>query len=354
MEKSSKIFWVISIIITQQLAFLANASHPRKRIVAALYVFGDSTVDAGNNNNLNTLAKANAFPYGIDFNNCSTGRFSNGKTLADLIAIRLSLPMPPPYLGVPKSKRHQVIRGINYASGSCGILNSTRTGDCLSLDKQIEYFTSTVVNDLPRSIHSKTKLRHYLANSLYLLSIGSNDYMLNYFKYPNGTNNNLNPEKYADYLLEQLASRIKRIYDLGARKFVVSRIGEIGCTPTCVIRTPYSQKCNEDINQKVKHYSEKLPVKLQELQTQLSHSHFINLDNYNFSQKIRNSPEKFGFKYIFDSCVQRRKPCANRNEYYFFDFAHPTEATNKIYANECFSGTQLCLPYNILKLIHGN
>ncbi|QCD89213.1 hypothetical protein DEO72_LG4g153 [Vigna unguiculata] len=215
MEKSLKILWVFSIIITQQLAFLANASHSRKRIVPALYVFGDSTVDAGNNNNLNTLAKANAFPYGIDFNNCSTGRFSNGKTFADLIAIRLGLPMPPPYLGVPKFERHKVITGLNYASGSCGILNSTRAGDCLSLDKQIEYFTSTMTNDLPRSIHIKTKLRHYLANSIYLLSIGSNDYMLNYLKYPNGTNNNLNPEKYAEYLLEQLASRIKIVQIYG-------------------------------------------------------------------------------------------------------------------------------------------
>jgi len=85
MVKSLKIMWVISIMITQQLAFLVDASHYRNRIVPALYVFGDSTVDAGNNNNLNTLAKANLFPYGIDFNNCSTGRFSNGKTFADLI-----------------------------------------------------------------------------------------------------------------------------------------------------------------------------------------------------------------------------------------------------------------------------
>jgi len=81
---------------------------------------------------------------------------------------------------------------------------------------------------------------------------------------------------------------------LGARKFVVSRIGQIGCTSAFVIRTPYSQKCNEDINQKVKHYSDKLPGKLQELQTQLSNSLFINMDNYNFSEKIRNSPENFG------------------------------------------------------------
>jgi len=85
MEKSMKNLWVISLIITQQLAFLANASHSRKKIVPAFYVFGDSTVDAGNNNNLNTLTKANVFPYGIDFNNCSTGRFTNGKTFADII-----------------------------------------------------------------------------------------------------------------------------------------------------------------------------------------------------------------------------------------------------------------------------
>jgi len=77
--------WVISIIITQQLAFLSNASHSRKNIVPAFYVFGDSTVDPGNNNNINAHAKANVFPYGIDFNNCSTGRFTNGKTFADLI-----------------------------------------------------------------------------------------------------------------------------------------------------------------------------------------------------------------------------------------------------------------------------
>jgi len=92
MGKSLKNLWVISIIITQQLAFLANASHSRKKNVPAFYVFGDSTVDAGNNNNLNTLAKVNVYPYGIDFNNCSTGRFSNGKTFADIVG-KIFLPI---------------------------------------------------------------------------------------------------------------------------------------------------------------------------------------------------------------------------------------------------------------------
>jgi len=82
-------------------------------------------------------------------------------------------------------------------------------GECLSLDKQIEYFTSTVANDLSRNFRSKAKLSHYLSKSIFLLSIGANDYMLNYFKQEMGTNQKSNPDEFAKYLLEQLVSNIK-------------------------------------------------------------------------------------------------------------------------------------------------
>ena len=55
-------------------------------MVPAVYFFGDSAIDAGNNNYLKTSAKADKFPYGVDLNN-QTGRFTNGKTLADFIGI---------------------------------------------------------------------------------------------------------------------------------------------------------------------------------------------------------------------------------------------------------------------------
>lgn len=49
------------------------------------FIFGDSLVDNGNNNQLQSLARANYLPYGIDFNGGPTGRFSNGKTTVDVI-----------------------------------------------------------------------------------------------------------------------------------------------------------------------------------------------------------------------------------------------------------------------------
>ena len=69
------------------LAVLAAASPggggEAERAPPALFVFGDSLIDSGNNNNLASLAKANYFPYGIDFAAGPTGRFCNGYTIVD-------------------------------------------------------------------------------------------------------------------------------------------------------------------------------------------------------------------------------------------------------------------------------
>ncbi|KAF3518839.1 hypothetical protein DY000_02063644 [Brassica cretica] len=91
-------------------------------IVPALFVFGDSLIDNGNNNNIPSFAKANYFPYGIDFNGGPTGRFCNGLTMVDGIAQLLGLPLIPAY---SEAIGDQVLRGVNYASAAAGILPDT-------------------------------------------------------------------------------------------------------------------------------------------------------------------------------------------------------------------------------------
>lgn len=54
-------------------------------LVPAMFVFGDSLIDNGNNNGLPTFARANYYPYGIDFRSGPTGRFCNGLTIVDEI-----------------------------------------------------------------------------------------------------------------------------------------------------------------------------------------------------------------------------------------------------------------------------
>jgi hypothetical protein len=53
--------------------------------ISAVFVFGNSIVDPGNNNNRLTEAKADFPPYGQDFpGGAATGRFSNGKVPGDM------------------------------------------------------------------------------------------------------------------------------------------------------------------------------------------------------------------------------------------------------------------------------
>ncbi|GJZ05519.1 GDSL esterase/lipase [Tanacetum coccineum] len=87
------------------------------------FIFGDSLLDVGNNNALKTGAKANYLPYGIDFPQGPTGRFSNGLNTADFVAKDLGFKdFIPPYATV---KRQDVLKGVNYASAGSGILDES-------------------------------------------------------------------------------------------------------------------------------------------------------------------------------------------------------------------------------------
>lgn len=55
--------------------------------VPCYFIFGDSLSDNGNNNNLATVSKVNYWPYGIDFPKGTTGRFTNGRTMQDIIGL---------------------------------------------------------------------------------------------------------------------------------------------------------------------------------------------------------------------------------------------------------------------------
>ncbi|KAF7838363.1 GDSL esterase/lipase [Senna tora] len=235
MTNSKVILLVFSLIVHQVLIANANGEHA---LVPALYVFGDSGVDAGNNNHLNTRAKA-VWPYGVDLNNI-TGRFTNGKNGADFIAIYLGLPMAPPYLNLSDHEKSQITTGINYASGSSGILNITGDGERLPLKEQVRYFSLTVERDLPRAIKNKKELEDNLAKSIFLLLTGANDYFLP----PNRELiEKLGPQQYANLLLEEMAVNIQIFLEIMKNMVRITHLKE-HCyekdkVPLCEDRSKY-------------------------------------------------------------------------------------------------------------------
>lgn len=82
---------IIRVVVGQDGDPVGAEAGRRREMVPAMFIFGDSLIDNGNNNNLPSFAKANYYPYGIDFNGGPTGRFSNGYTMVDEIGNLISL-----------------------------------------------------------------------------------------------------------------------------------------------------------------------------------------------------------------------------------------------------------------------
>ncbi|BAT87774.1 GDSL esterase/lipase [Vigna angularis] len=146
--------------------------------VPASFVFGDSLVDVGNNNYIVSLAKANHDPFGIDFG-MPTGRFSNGKTVVDVINQKLGLDFSPPYLA-PSTTGSTVLKGVNYASGAGGILNNSGEifGGRINFDAQIDNFANTREEII--SLIGAPEALNLFKKALFTVALGSNDFLDNY------------------------------------------------------------------------------------------------------------------------------------------------------------------------------
>ncbi|CAN1847275.1 GDSL esterase/lipase At5g45670 [Linum perenne] len=76
-------FSIIVAVVLAAATAVDGLSHPPE--VPCYFIFGDSLFDNGNNNNLDTLTKSNYPPYGVIFPTGPTGRFTNGRTTADIV-----------------------------------------------------------------------------------------------------------------------------------------------------------------------------------------------------------------------------------------------------------------------------
>ncbi|KAK9923834.1 hypothetical protein M0R45_032234 [Rubus argutus] len=112
-------------LLIRKSCFHCHSQHQKTH--AALFIFGDSLYGAGNDNYINTTTEfqANFWPYGETFLNYSTGRYSNGRLIPDIIAEYANLPLIPPYL---QPGFNDYTYGVNFASTAAGALAETHPG----------------------------------------------------------------------------------------------------------------------------------------------------------------------------------------------------------------------------------
>ncbi|XP_010654133.2 GDSL esterase/lipase 7 [Vitis vinifera] len=334
------------------------------QLAPALFIFGDSFFDSGNNNNRKTLAKANYPPYGIDFPSGVTGRFSNGLIITDYFALSLGLQISPPFLETEESVMKNFLEGFNYASASAGILPETGSalGGNLCMTKQVKLFRKTVRDYIPLHFTSSNELSNHLSKSIFAILIGGNDYANNYLQPQQYNSSSLyNPKQFGELLVKELGNHLKELYYLGARKFVVFEIAAIGCFPAILNKVKPKTRCVEDTNKLVSIFNKKLANELNLLSTILEGSTFTKAESYRLTYNMLKHPARYGLNetrnpccMVGDNgtgpCIPNKRPCQDRDSHLFWDSFHPTQAVHKAIGSQCFNATGLCTPFNILQL----
>ncbi|CAA2959038.1 GDSL esterase lipase 7-like [Olea europaea subsp. europaea] len=349
------------LILIMFFLYISSVNSDPFPAVPALYVFGDSLFDNGNNNLLPTLAKADFSPYGMNFDGGATGRFTDGKTIPDFIAEFLGLPFSPPYLSMRSSPK---LTGLNFASASCGILPETGNylGKCLNFAEQIDSFNNTIKPELPKHYKTSSEVSDYLSKSLFVIAIGSNDYINNYLD-PGlyDTSKHYDPLSFARLLIGNLSLQFQRLYKLGARKVIMFEIGHIGCIPSVTRQFSHSGQCVEDVNQLAVIFNDELATMLKNLTSTLKDSEFILGQGHMLSYDAIINPSNYGLEDSSNpccitwangtsACIPGLAPCKDPEKHYFWDGYHLTEAVYKVIGTRCINGT-VCVPKNIKDLV---
>ncbi|XVE50680.1 hypothetical protein DITRI_Ditri01bG0182700 [Diplodiscus trichospermus] len=343
--------------------FSSSLEFSKAQMVPAVYVLGDSQVDVGNNNYLAvSVAKANFAHNGIDFpTKKPTGRFCNGKNAADLLAEKVGLPSSPPYLSLSKKDASSYIKGVSFASGGAGIFNGTDQvfGQAIPLSKQVENYLA-VHKILVQQLGASAAEKHF-SKSLFSIVIGSND-LFDYFGSSDLRKKNT-PQQFVELMAKTLKVQLKRLYSFGARKFFLSGIPPIGCTPAQRAKNK-TYECNEEHNFWSVNYNEGLKAMLKGLKSELHGMKYSYFDIYSVMQKIIQNPSAYGFKEIKAACcglgelrteipcVPISEYCSNRKDHVFWDLYHPTEATARIVVDTLFDGSsKYSFPINVRQLV---
>uniref|UniRef100_M1DB51 GDSL-motif lipase/hydrolase family protein n=1 Tax=Solanum tuberosum TaxID=4113 RepID=M1DB51_SOLTU len=292
-----------AFILLVQHCIIINAKSVPK--FPAILIFGDSTVDTGNNNYISTIFQGNHRPYGENFpGRIPTGRFSDGKLVPDFLASMLGIKeYIPPFLQ-PNLSNHDLLTGVNFASAGSGYDDLTTTATkVIPMSDQIKYFEQYI-----------QKLQ---------LIIG---------------------EEKAQKLIS--GALVVDLYNLGVRNMLVAGLPPVGCLPIQITaKSPFLRKCIKEENFDAQSYNVKLATLLKQIQDALLGSNILYSDSYHPFMHMINHPKKYGFLKTRRGCCgsgtyeagpfcnKHRPVCKNASEYLFWDSIHPGESAYQHLSN---------------------
>jgi hypothetical protein len=331
---------------------VGNGKHQhqqQKPLAPALIVFGDSIVDPGNNNDIQTIIKANFPPYGHDFqNHRPTGRFCNGRIPTDFIASRLGIKdLLPPYLSPQPLDKHDLVTGVSFASGGTGFDPLTpQLASVISLPDQLTMFHDYLAK--VRDAAGDARASDILSRGIFAICAGSDDVANTYFTMR--ARSNYDHASYAQLLVQHAAAFVEDLIRAGARRVAFIGIPPIGCVPSQrTMSGGIDRECSQGHNEVAVAYNAGMVQQLAALRAKYPGTLLVFMDIYGFLYDMMMHPRSYGFTESTRGCCGTgllevsvlcngvtSAVCQDVGDYLFWDSYHPTEKAYKVLADYVF------------------
>ncbi|MBA0783219.1 hypothetical protein Gotri_000973 [Gossypium trilobum] len=349
------------MVLALSMASIAAIAEAR-----AFFIFGDSLVDSGNNNYLETTARADSPPYGIDYpTGRPTGRFSNGLNIPDLIGKQIGLSESPlPYLS-PDFNGKKLLLGANFASAGVGILNDTGVQfvNILRMYRQLELF-----EEYKRRLSGLVGTRQanrVVNQALVLITVGGNDFVNNYYLVPfSARSRQYSLPDYVRFLISEYRKLLMKLYKAGARRVLVTGTGPLGCVPAELAMRGNNGGCSQELQRAASLYNPQLVQMINGLNDKIGRDVFISANTQKMHNDFVSDPQAFGFTTSeiaccgqgpyngLGLCTQLSNLCPNRDLYAFWDPFHPSEKANKLIVEQIMTGSNEYMnPTNLSTII---
>ncbi|XP_058768297.1 GDSL esterase/lipase At1g23500-like [Vicia villosa] len=335
----------------------ANAVYP------AVFAFGDSIFDTGNNNNLATASKCNFPPYGRDFyGGAATGRFGNGKVLSDVITAALGVKDTLPAYLDPQLTDQDLPTGVCFASGGSGLddLTANSQGGVLTMGAQLDLFKQYI--EKLRTAVGTQKAAEIISKALFIISAGNNDVA---FAYSYTIRRALLFNVYADMLVDSSQNFLKSLYQLGARHVWVLSTIPLGCLPSARSIFGGPSACLDFENVLAQTFNGMLSTGVSNLKASLPDYDVKFVDVYSPMLNIITNPSTSGFENVVNgccgtgtfemgaSCNMFTYQCPSTAAYFFWDAAHPSERAYQLTVAQLLHAQNYDLTsHHVVKSLH--
>ncbi|MED6145580.1 hypothetical protein PIB30_026572 [Stylosanthes scabra] len=271
-----------SIFISMATPIISSTTSSSTRCYKAIYSFGDSLADTGNDayDDTRTLPSSQTLalnlPYGETYFHHPTGRWSDGRLIVDFIAEKMGLPLLKPYLGIKNGniKDWNPTEGVNFAVAGATAVDSSfylekgiyNIATNYSLGVQLDLFMDL----LPSICNSSSGCKEVLGSSLFLVGeIGGNDFNHPLFLYKSITE----IRTYVPLVVNQISLAINKLINLGAKTLMVPGNFPLGCNFRFLIMYETADKSEYDevgclkwLNKFTQYYNKQLYAELNRLQ----------------------------------------------------------------------------------------